>query len=169
MKSYIQSMFNSSFTTLGLEVREFIKDRFIKLEEKILSSQTQGGAPANTQTCGADPFWTAATAATAPAPTEAPPSVSARALLLLRLLPKLLLLLVDLLLLAVQLLLLLAVELLRLLTLVVLRMLQRQGLRQRVMEKVKSEIVRVEADLSENLKEKVNLEIARVAQEMNRS
>ncbi|CAF2158269.1 unnamed protein product [Brassica napus] len=130
MKSYIQSMFNSSFTTLGLEVREFIKDRFIKLEEKILSSQTQGGAPANTQTCGADPFWTAATAATAPAPTEAPPSVSARALLLLRLLPKLLLLLVDLLLLAVQLLLLLAVELLRLLTLVVLRMLQRQGLRQ---------------------------------------
>ncbi|CAG7901183.1 unnamed protein product [Brassica rapa] len=37
------------------------------------------------------------------------------------------------------------------------------------MEKVKSEIVRVEADLSENLKEKVNLEIARVAQEMNRS
>ncbi|XP_013700326.1 uncharacterized protein At4g04775-like [Brassica napus] len=40
---------------------------------------------------------------------------------------------------------------------------------ERVMEKVKSEIVRVEADLSENLKEKVNLEIARVAQEMNRS
>ncbi|WZZ71132.1 hypothetical protein YC2023_082502 [Brassica napus] len=42
MKCYIQSMFNSSFTALGLEVCEFIKDRFIKLEEKILSSQTQG-------------------------------------------------------------------------------------------------------------------------------
>nr|VDD54592.1 unnamed protein product [Brassica oleracea] len=81
MKSYIQSMFNSSFTALRLEVREFIEDRFIKLEEKILSSQTQGGAPANTQTRGADPFWTpsAAAAANAPAPTEAPPSVSARA------------------------------------------------------------------------------------------
>uniref|UniRef100_A0A0D3E6R0 DUF1985 domain-containing protein n=1 Tax=Brassica oleracea var. oleracea TaxID=109376 RepID=A0A0D3E6R0_BRAOL len=75
MKSYIQSMFNSSFTALGLEVREVIEYRFIKLEEKILSSQTQGGAPANTQTLGADPFWTpyAAAAATAPA------SVSARA------------------------------------------------------------------------------------------
>ncbi|CAN6906779.1 unnamed protein product [Brassica oleracea] len=80
MKCYIQSMFNSSFTALGLEVCEFIKDRFIKLEEKILSSQTQGGAPANTQTRGADPFWTpsAAAAATASVPTEAPPSVSAR-------------------------------------------------------------------------------------------
>ncbi|KAG2287801.1 hypothetical protein Bca52824_047405 [Brassica carinata] len=49
MKSYIQSMFNSSFTALGLEC-EIIEDRFTKLEEKILSSQTQGGAPANTQT-----------------------------------------------------------------------------------------------------------------------
>ncbi|CAN7067429.1 unnamed protein product [Brassica rapa subsp. trilocularis] len=57
MKSYIQSMFNSSFTALGLEVREIIEDRFTKLEEKILSSQTQGGAPANTQTRGTDPFW----------------------------------------------------------------------------------------------------------------
>ncbi|CAF2077877.1 unnamed protein product [Brassica oleracea var. botrytis] len=37
---------------------------------------------------------------------------------------------------------------------------------ERVMEKVKSEIVRVEAEMSEKLKEKVNLEIARVAQEM---
>ncbi|KAF2533848.1 hypothetical protein F2Q70_00030121 [Brassica cretica] len=35
-----------------------------------------------------------------------------------------------------------------------------------VMEKVKSEIVRVEAEMSEKLKEKVNLEIARVSQEM---
>ncbi|KAH0867804.1 hypothetical protein HID58_074826 [Brassica napus] len=79
MKCYIQSMFNSSFTALGLEVCEFIKDRFIKLEEKILSSQTQGGAPANTQTRGDDPFWTpsaAAAAATASVPTEAPPSCS---------------------------------------------------------------------------------------------
>ncbi|KAF3492557.1 hypothetical protein DY000_02052939 [Brassica cretica] len=75
MKSYIQSMFNSSFTTLGLEVREVIEDRFIKLEEKILSSQTQGGAPANTQTRGADPFWTPSAAASAIAPA----SVSARA------------------------------------------------------------------------------------------
>ncbi|KAG2278505.1 hypothetical protein Bca52824_061060 [Brassica carinata] len=58
MKSYIQSMFNSSFTALGLEVHEIIEDRFTKLEEKILSSQTQGGAPANTQTRGTDPFWT---------------------------------------------------------------------------------------------------------------
>ncbi|CDY20488.1 BnaC04g05560D [Brassica napus] len=94
MKSYIQSMFNSSFTALGLEVREIIEDRFTKLEEKILSSQTQGGAPANTQTRGADPFWTpsAAAAATAPASvfgrapaptpasTEAPASVSTRGL-----------------------------------------------------------------------------------------
>ncbi|KAH0862697.1 hypothetical protein HID58_079908, partial [Brassica napus] len=65
---------------MKLEVREFIEDRFIKLEEKILSSQTQGGAPANTQTRGADPFWTpSAATANAPAPTEAPPSVSARA------------------------------------------------------------------------------------------
>ncbi|KAG2291137.1 hypothetical protein Bca4012_007092 [Brassica carinata] len=91
MKSYIQSMFNSSFTALGLEVREIIEDRFIKLEEKILSAQTQGGAPANTQTRGADPFWTpsAATApalvfgrapAPTPASTEAPASVSTRGL-----------------------------------------------------------------------------------------
>ncbi|KAH0893947.1 hypothetical protein HID58_056376 [Brassica napus] len=84
-------MFNSSFTALGLEVREIIEDRFIKLEEKILSSQTQGGAPANTQTRGADPFWTpsAATApasvfgrapAPTPASTKAPASVSTRGL-----------------------------------------------------------------------------------------
>ncbi|KAH0918008.1 hypothetical protein HID58_025668 [Brassica napus] len=88
-------MFNSSFTALGLEVREIIEDRFTKLEEKILSSQTQGGAPANTQTRGTDPFWTpsaAAAAATAPASvsgrppaptrasTEAPASVSTRGL-----------------------------------------------------------------------------------------
>uniref|UniRef100_A0A0D3ACI3 Ubiquitin-like protease family profile domain-containing protein n=1 Tax=Brassica oleracea var. oleracea TaxID=109376 RepID=A0A0D3ACI3_BRAOL len=87
MKSYIQSMFNSSFTALELEVREVIEDRFIKLEEKILSSQTQGGAPANTQTRGADPFWTPSAAiapasvsargpAPTPASTEAPASVS---------------------------------------------------------------------------------------------
>ena len=37
---------------------------------------------------------------------------------------------------------------------------------ERVMEKVKSEIVRVEAEMSEKLEEKVNLEIARVEQEM---
>ncbi|CAF2077873.1 unnamed protein product [Brassica napus] len=80
-------MFNSSFTALELEVREVIEDRFIKLEEKILSSQTQGGAPANTQTRGADPFWTPSAAiapasvsargpAPTPASTEAPASVS---------------------------------------------------------------------------------------------
>ncbi|KAG2250702.1 hypothetical protein Bca52824_080838 [Brassica carinata] len=82
MKSYIQSMFNSSFTALGLEVREIIEDRFTKLEEKILSSQTQGGAPANTQTRGTDPFWTpsaaaaGAAAAGAAAAATAPASVS---------------------------------------------------------------------------------------------
>ncbi|CAN6849947.1 unnamed protein product [Brassica oleracea] len=79
MKSYIQSMFNSSFTALGLEVREIIEDRFTKLEEKILSSQTQGGAPANTQTRGTDPFWTpSAAAAGAAAAATAPASVSGR-------------------------------------------------------------------------------------------
>ncbi|XP_018465298.2 uncharacterized protein LOC108836669 [Raphanus sativus] len=45
MKSYIQDMFKSSFTALGLEVRELIDDRFTKLEEKILSSQPQVGVP----------------------------------------------------------------------------------------------------------------------------
>ncbi|CAN7042005.1 unnamed protein product [Brassica rapa subsp. trilocularis] len=83
MKSYIQSMFNSSFTALGLEVREIIEDRFTKLEEKILSSQTQGGAPANTQTRGTDPFWTpsagAAAAATAPASVSGRPPAPTRA------------------------------------------------------------------------------------------
>nr|VDD18269.1 unnamed protein product [Brassica rapa] len=79
MKSYIQSMFNSSFTALGLEVREIIEDRFTKLEEKILSSQTQGGAPANTQTRGTDPFWNpSAAAAGAAAAATAPASVSGR-------------------------------------------------------------------------------------------
>ncbi|CAG7864796.1 unnamed protein product, partial [Brassica rapa] len=34
------------------------------------------------------------------------------------------------------------------------------------LEKVKSKIVRVEAEMSEKFKEKVNLEIARVAQDM---
>ena len=37
---------------------------------------------------------------------------------------------------------------------------------ERVMEKVKSEMVRVEHQMSEKLKEKVDLEIARVAHEM---
>ncbi|CAN6917655.1 unnamed protein product [Brassica oleracea] len=37
---------------------------------------------------------------------------------------------------------------------------------ERVMEKVKSEMVRVEHEISEKLKEKVDLEFARVAQEM---
>ncbi|XP_033128838.1 uncharacterized protein LOC117125942 [Brassica rapa] len=133
MKSYIQSMFNSSFTALGLEVREIIEDRFTKLEEKILSSQTQGGAPANTQTRGTDPFWTPSAAAAAAAAALLRLRFLVVLLLLLGLLPKLLLqfLLVVLLLLAVRLLLLIAVELLRLLTMVGLRMLRRQGLRQR--------------------------------------
>ncbi|KAG2289581.1 hypothetical protein Bca52824_049185 [Brassica carinata] len=58
MKSYIQSMCNSSFTALGLEVREIIEDRFTKLEEKILSSQTQGGALLILRLRGTDPLWT---------------------------------------------------------------------------------------------------------------
>ncbi|CAG7884920.1 unnamed protein product [Brassica rapa] len=43
MKSYIQGMFKSSFTALGLEVRDLIEDRFTKLEQTILSSQTPVG------------------------------------------------------------------------------------------------------------------------------
>ncbi|KAH0929500.1 hypothetical protein HID58_015227, partial [Brassica napus] len=49
MKSYIQGMFKSSFTALGLEVRDLIEDRFTKLEQTILSSQTPVGVPAYTQ------------------------------------------------------------------------------------------------------------------------
>ena len=58
MKSYIQGMFKSSFTALGLEVRDLIEDRFTKLEQTILSSQTPVGVPAYTQTHGAAPAYT---------------------------------------------------------------------------------------------------------------
>ncbi|CAF2056259.1 unnamed protein product [Brassica napus] len=66
MKSHIQGMFKSSFTALGLEVRDLIEDRFTKLEQTILSSQTpvgvpaytHGAAPAYTQTHGAAPAYT---------------------------------------------------------------------------------------------------------------
>ncbi|CDY34122.1 BnaC01g28620D [Brassica napus] len=70
MKSYIQGMFKSSFTALGLEVRDLIEDRFTKLEQTILSSQTQIGVPAYTQTHGAAPAYT---------PTPAPPTTSTQA------------------------------------------------------------------------------------------
>ncbi|KAF3525063.1 hypothetical protein F2Q69_00047995 [Brassica cretica] len=63
MKSYIQVMFKSSFTALGLEVRDLIEDRFTKLEQTILSSQTQIGVPAYTQTHGAAPAYTPTPAA----------------------------------------------------------------------------------------------------------
>ncbi|KAH0857783.1 hypothetical protein HID58_086044, partial [Brassica napus] len=43
-------MFKSSFTALGLEVRDLVEYRFTKLEQTILSSQTQIGVPAYTQT-----------------------------------------------------------------------------------------------------------------------
>nr|VDD57098.1 unnamed protein product [Brassica oleracea] len=58
MKSYIQGMFKSSFTALGLEVHDLIEDRFTKLEQTILSSQTQVGVPAYTQTHGVAPAYT---------------------------------------------------------------------------------------------------------------
>ncbi|KAG2304897.1 hypothetical protein Bca52824_033548 [Brassica carinata] len=58
MKSYIQVMFKSSFTALALEVRNMIGDRVAKLEEKLLSSQNQGGAPAYTQSHGDVPTFT---------------------------------------------------------------------------------------------------------------
>ncbi|CAN6904017.1 unnamed protein product [Brassica oleracea] len=58
MKSYIQGMFKSSFTALGLEVHDLIEDRFTKLEQAILSSQTQVGVPAYTQTHGVAPAYT---------------------------------------------------------------------------------------------------------------
>ncbi|KAF3598912.1 hypothetical protein F2Q69_00036708, partial [Brassica cretica] len=70
MKSYIQGMFKSSFTALGLEVRDLIEDRFTKLEQAILSSQTQIGVPAYTQTHGAAPAYT---------PTPAPATTSTQA------------------------------------------------------------------------------------------
>ncbi|XP_048634039.1 uncharacterized protein LOC106448113 [Brassica napus] len=57
MKSYIQGMFNSSFTALGLEVRDLIEDRFTKLEQMILSSQTPVGVPAYTQPHGPAPAY----------------------------------------------------------------------------------------------------------------
>ncbi|CAF1756886.1 unnamed protein product, partial [Brassica napus] len=93
MKSYIQGMFKSSFTALGLEVRVLIEDRFTKLEQTILSSQTpvgvpaytHGAAPAYTQTHGAAPAYTQThgaapayihTAAAATTSTQAPGSDS---------------------------------------------------------------------------------------------
>ncbi|KAL0713348.1 hypothetical protein Bca4012_020326 [Brassica carinata] len=57
-KSYIQGMFKSSFIALEREVRDLIEDRFTKLEEKLLSSQTQVEVPAYTQTRGADLAYT---------------------------------------------------------------------------------------------------------------
>ncbi|KAL0886604.1 hypothetical protein Bca101_010587 [Brassica carinata] len=97
MKSYIQNMFKSSFTALALDIREIIDDRFAKLEEKVISSLTQGGAPpytqspaaaqastqargapAYTQTRGADQSHTQSPAAP-PASTEVPPFDSTRA------------------------------------------------------------------------------------------
>nr|VDC83970.1 unnamed protein product [Brassica rapa] len=57
MKSYIQGMFKSSFTALGLEVRDLIEDRFTKLEQTILSSQTPVGVPAYTQPHGPAPTY----------------------------------------------------------------------------------------------------------------
>ncbi|CAF1858376.1 unnamed protein product [Brassica napus] len=69
MKSYIQGMFKSSFTALGLEVRELIDDQFTKLEQTILSSQTPVGVPAYTQTHGAAPAYTQ-THGAAPAYTQ---------------------------------------------------------------------------------------------------
>ncbi|KAG2287753.1 hypothetical protein Bca52824_047357 [Brassica carinata] len=69
MKSYIQGMFKSSFTALGLEVRDLIEDRFTKLEQTILSSQTPVGVPAYTQTHGAAPAYTQ-THGAAPAYTQ---------------------------------------------------------------------------------------------------
>ncbi|KAL0742453.1 hypothetical protein Bca4012_083966 [Brassica carinata] len=84
MKSYIQGMFKSSFTALGLEVRDLIEDRFTKLEEKLLSSQTQVGVPAYTQTRGANTAYThtpaaATTSTQARARTPVSTHTSARA------------------------------------------------------------------------------------------
>ncbi|KAL0741719.1 hypothetical protein Bca4012_083232 [Brassica carinata] len=84
MKSYIQVMLKSSVTALALEVRDIVDDRFAKLEDKLLSSQTPGGAPVDTQTQGgargADPFYTpSAAAAPTPAYTKAPAPTSTRA------------------------------------------------------------------------------------------
>ncbi|CAF2056836.1 unnamed protein product [Brassica oleracea] len=56
-------MFKSSFTALGFEVRDLIEDRFTKLEQTILSSQSQIGVPAYTQTHGAVPAYTPTPAA----------------------------------------------------------------------------------------------------------
>ncbi|CAN7083814.1 unnamed protein product, partial [Brassica oleracea var. botrytis] len=83
MKSHIQGMFKSSFTALGLEVRDLIEDRFTKLEQTILSSQTpvgvpvytHGAAPAYTQTHGAALTYTH-TPAAATTSTQAPGSDS---------------------------------------------------------------------------------------------
>ncbi|KAG2308769.1 hypothetical protein Bca52824_028517 [Brassica carinata] len=69
MKSYIQGMFKSSFTALGLEVRDLIEDRFTKLEQTKFSSQTPVGVPAYTQTHGAAPAYTQ-THGAAPAYTQ---------------------------------------------------------------------------------------------------
>ncbi|KAL0645720.1 hypothetical protein Bca4012_044011 [Brassica carinata] len=69
MKSYIHGMFKSSFTALGLEVRDLIEDRFTKLEQTILSSQTPVGVPAYTQTHSAAPAYTQ-THGAAPAYTQ---------------------------------------------------------------------------------------------------
>uniref|UniRef100_A0A0D3CR47 DUF1985 domain-containing protein n=2 Tax=Brassica TaxID=3705 RepID=A0A0D3CR47_BRAOL len=83
MKSHIQGMFKSSFTALGLEVRDLIEDRVTQLEQTILSSQTplgvpvytHGAAPAYTQTHGAALTYTH-TPAAATTSTQAPGSDS---------------------------------------------------------------------------------------------
>ncbi|KAJ4880809.1 hypothetical protein Rs2_37864 [Raphanus sativus] len=68
MKSYIQGMFKSSFTSLALEVRDIIEDRFTKLEEKLLSSQKTGPSPAPTPSHTPGPVL---------ASTDAPTTVAA--------------------------------------------------------------------------------------------
>ncbi|KAG2313749.1 hypothetical protein Bca52824_025306 [Brassica carinata] len=83
-KQVILVMLKSSVTALALEVRDIVDDRFAKLEDNLLSSQTPGGAPADTQTQGgargADPFYTpSAAAAPTLASTKAPAPTSTRA------------------------------------------------------------------------------------------
>ncbi|CAH8357521.1 unnamed protein product [Eruca vesicaria subsp. sativa] len=80
MKTCIQDMFKSSFTSLALDVRDIIEDRFTKLEEKILSCQTHGAAPASTEIPTTSPVFTKAPASNftrAPAHTSTPTPVTA--------------------------------------------------------------------------------------------
>ncbi|KAG2330877.1 hypothetical protein Bca52824_002057 [Brassica carinata] len=73
MKSYIQVMFKSSLTALGLEVHDMIDDRVAKLEDKLLSSQNQGGALAYTHSHG-DVLTFTQTSGPVPASGHAPTS-----------------------------------------------------------------------------------------------